>query len=786
MSSPHVAGAGALLLSVHDDWGPSELASALITTATAELATDHAGSPATPLEVGAGRPRLGEAAAVGLYLEETTENFLAANPAEGGDSVTLNLPGLVQSNCVVQCSFSRRVTDLAGGATWTATPIDFPPGVEVTVSPAGFALAGGASRDLTIDVDLSSAPAVDSWYFGRIRLSSAGLPDQYLTTAVYSGKGDLPDEWTISDSRDGGWKEFALDGLAALSDATYRAGGLAKQIETVEVLKQDPTDGDPYDSEEGTFTEWHNLPEGGMWLYAEITESTATDIDLFVGRDDNGNGQADESEELCRSTTPDIFERCDLYDVDPGNYWILVQNWEGDTVDGNEVTLHSAGVGPAGEGNLSASGPGIVPALESFPVRVSWDNLQAVPGEVWLGAIGIGTQSGQPDNVGVIPLRFTRTAVAAPMTFPLVPGTEHGLALAAKERHDRLFIDVPPGTSRLDVFTQGASAQQNNDLVLELKRLDFDAALADPPFAVAPTSTPVFLSAEGVGGKAPSISIFGVQSGRWYAVLRNTGSQPASATIRAELHFEGEAIVPRPGLWEPSSRPGLRQGFDFNRAGPNGALLWYTYDEANQPTWYLANAPVAEGSVWSADLLRFTNDGQQQQYVKVGQVVITALAEDDLLFTYTLFGLSGTDRMTPTSLLSCPDVGGQIQSYTGLWDRGVAGVGGGSILVSAQAQGQVHYVYDQWGEPRWLLANDLTDPAPTKSEIPLLQFHGYCAVCDPADVGFLEDPVGLLSRSFSNEAEGSWTLDYVFEAPLSGSAQRSESIAKLTDRMDCQ
>jgi hypothetical protein len=68
----------------------------------------------------------------------------------------------------------------------------------------------------------------------------------------------------------------------------------------------------------------------------------------------------------------------------------------------------------------------------------------------------------------------------------------------------------------------------------------------------------------------------------------------------------------------------------------------------------------------------------------------------------------------------------------------------------------------------------------------LLQFYGYCAVCDPSDVGYLDDPVGLLSRSFSGEAEGSWILDYLFEPPLSGSAQRAEGIAKLTDRMNCQ
>ena len=46
--------------------------------------------------------------------------------------------------------------------------------------------------------------------------------------------------------------------------------------------------------------------------------------------------------------------------------------------------------------------------------------------------------------------------------------------------------------------------------------------------------------------------------------------------------------------------------------------------------------------------------------------------------------------------------------------------------------------------------------------------------------------VGLLERSFSDENNGSWKLDYVMEPPLSGSVERTDAIIKLTDTLECQ
>lgn len=785
MASPHISGAAALVKSVHSGWNPSQLTSAIATTST-DASAVAAGSAASPHQRGAGRPQLAEAVNAGLYLNVTATQFLQANPNAGGDPGALNLAGLVDPACKATCSFTRTVTDQMGGGNWSATAVDFPAGVGVTVNPANFNLANGASRALNIGLNLGGSGKVGEWVAGRVRLSAAGSPDQYLTASVFYSGGDLPAEWHIADDRNAGWQTFQLSGLAPMPDATFRSGGLKAASRTVQVLPEDPSNQDPYDGGSGVFTKWHNMPQGALWLYAETLASSAVDLDLFVGRDDNGNGIADESEELCSSTTPADLERCDLYNLPPGNYWVLVQNWTGTNPGGDEATLLSVGIGPSADSNLAVSGPGIVAGGADFSLRLSWDNFGAVPSQVWLGAVGIGTSRDNPNNIGVIPVRFTRTGIAPPTTYPLFDGMDHRLALGAGATHDRLFIDVPPGSTALTVSASARTSAHNDSLSIELRRLSFAAALADPPFAAAPTGAPVGASATGGGGAGPEVTVSGgaLQPGRWYAVLHNGNAQSSHVIIRAEVAAAGAAVPIHRGLWEPSSRPGIGHGYEYNWGGAGRALIWYTYDEAGQPAWYIAGSPAAPHDIWTSPLYRATNDGQQQQLARVGNVSVTNLAEDDALFSFTLFGQSGTERMQPLSPLTCPQVNGGPASYTGLWYRGVDGLGGASVVVNASTQAQIHYLFDGAGLPRWLVAQNPGGGAPTDPDLAMLQFTGFCAVCAESAVSF--EVMGTLQRTFSSESAGSWTLDYLLEPPLNGSADRTDQIIKLTGTLDCQ
>jgi len=758
-------------------------------TATPEQALDFDGSTATTFKRGAGRPRLDQAVNAGLYLDETKNGFLAANPDSGGDPKELNLPGLVDTTCVNSCSFTRTVTDLAGGASWSASAEGFANGVSVDISPSNFSLANGASRLLTVNVDLTQSGLFGTWVYGDIRLSSSGLPDAVFPLAVFAAGGDLPNEWIIDSDEVSGWKEFTLGDLVAMPDATYTSGGLVIPTKTVKMLPQDPdfdSPDSPYNSTEGTMTVWHTVSADTLLLHAETLESTATDLDLFVGLDANRDGIAQASEELCSSTSPTEIEFCDLFTPVEGNYWIIVQNWYAN-LDPDEATLVSAVVGKNTNSLLAATGDGIVPADDAQKIRLSWDNVNAVPGTELIGAVGIGARRETPNNIGVIPVSFTKTGIAEPKTLVLMNGISRGLTLSSNGMHDRSFIDVPPGTDSLTITASATDSAQNEDLDIELYRVDFDDAFTDAPFvAAADTSGNPLASASGANGNGPVVTVSGdtLVPGRWFAVLKNNDGQHAAVEVQADMTFAGEAVPFRGGLWEASSREDINQGFDYIATGSARAFVWYTYDEDGLPAWYLAAAPEQDGNVWVARLFRFTNDGTLQHGVAVGHVSVTLLSGDDSVFSFTLFGENGSDREFPSFGLSCPTVGGSQRSYSGHWARVITGLGGSTVVANVSTEGHLHYIYDDRGNPAWLLGADVTANIPGSQEIDLLQFSGFCALCT-GDKPTTET-VGTLTREYADEENMTWNLDYVLSAPLSGSVNRPDDTRKLTLTQACQ
>jgi hypothetical protein len=141
-----------------------------------------------------------QAAKAGLVLGETTENYLAANPALGGDPATLNLPSMAQARCINSCTFERtfRATR-ANQRNWDAH-IE---GLAGYVDQPKFNLGANGSGTLRVTIDSSALPANSSWNFGALVLTPRGDGDSPvlrlpIVVAVPAPQIALQDEASLS------------------------------------------------------------------------------------------------------------------------------------------------------------------------------------------------------------------------------------------------------------------------------------------------------------------------------------------------------------------------------------------------------------------------------------------------------------------------------------------------------------------------------------------------------------------------------------------------------------
>ncbi|MBL4661461.1 MAG: S8 family serine peptidase [Alcanivoracaceae bacterium] len=186
MSAPHISGSAALMIAAHPTWSPSEIKSAMMMTADNAVKTGL-GVTTTPDEVGSGTVDLSKSAISALVMSETFANYLAANPATGGDPATLNIPSVRSNNCAANCSWTRTVTNKSSSShTWTTDEFKFDNATLLHVTPASFTLAADESQVLTISLDVCLGNTLGELAFNDIVLDSGdvNVPNSRITVAA--------------------------------------------------------------------------------------------------------------------------------------------------------------------------------------------------------------------------------------------------------------------------------------------------------------------------------------------------------------------------------------------------------------------------------------------------------------------------------------------------------------------------------------------------------------------------------------------------------------------------
>ena len=791
MATPHISGAAALLIAAKPTWSPSQVESALVTTARDSIRKEDGVTPATAFDAGTGATDVAKALTAGLYFNIPGAEFRAANPAQGGTPRNLNRASIAHENCFETCSASRRVTDLIGGGSWRVE-FDLPAGAAATATPSEFTLAAGVSQLIGFDFDLTDPRFAGTWVDGRVRFIAGNGTVQSIPVALFASAGSLPASIGIGGAGESGFADVALSGLVALPQARFLTTDLAAPETTSRVLRQDPSRDNPYDSfgdTEGTFFTMVTVPadsgSGANYLLrTRIIPSSAYDIDLFVGIDLDNDGRPDASEELCISAGPIDDEDCELQvlpEAAQTRYWILVQNFdagvqgESDPAASDTVAVESVLIDFAsGSGQeLVATGPGHTASREPFTVRLAWNDPTLLPGERREGFLRIKASDASVAELGPIPVTVTRSTPGANAPALLATnGTRH-MRLAAGAAQDRLYLDVPANAASLTVSTAGTG------------EVDLYVARADAPSSPVIAPAPPRGAAQATSihaGATETLTLAGeaLAAGRWYVTPVNAGTGVAEFDLSVALSTAQARPQPKYGAWYNPSRGGA--GAFLFPAGSAWGLAWYTYLQDGTPTWYLGvgPAPGANDGVWRVNLERFNWDGSKATGTVVGQVQLQLIDADHFTFSWNLDGESGSEPMGWIGDPACAPLGGAPAPLTGLWYHPAKSGFGYSVIASPGLESNGAYFYDGQGIARWALGQ----AAPSAPSMTLQQrTAGFCPLCDKT-VPVATD-IGTLTRSYTTAATGTMAVDLTLQPPLAGTWSVNLPVQRISDALVC-
>ncbi|MDX1409810.1 MAG: hypothetical protein R3330_16790, partial [Saprospiraceae bacterium] len=356
---------------------------------------------------------LSAASQAGLILDETEANFLAADPAAGGDPRTLNLATMQSATCAGTCYFTRTVENARSFATqWTFTDTSGP-NVTMAATPGSFSLDPGATQEIEFAVTITGGGPGFVFGSGTFNETGGDASSATFTAAVQASGLDAIPLVINSTETSGMYLHENLVSTGA-ADIQVELTGVAPLDRQSDNVAEDPTNGDPYDTPDGTVTYILNNVTGARRLLAATVISSAPDLDLFVGRDANMNGIAEAGEQVCSSTTASAFERCDIPDPQDGDWWILIQNWQGSGAPLDNLVALSGVVNGANVGGFSAVSSNPSPAAgEQFDITVNWDFGADAPTGNYIGVLDLGTSPGNPDNLGTLTVDFISDLVGA-------------------------------------------------------------------------------------------------------------------------------------------------------------------------------------------------------------------------------------------------------------------------------------------------------------------------------------------------------------------------------------
>jgi subtilisin family serine protease len=379
MASPHIAGIGALLKARHPTWLPSEIKSAIMTSAG-----DTVSSANDPFAQGAGFVNPNGAADPGLVYPATPNEWrqylvgLGVHFAPPLDTLTpvsgsnLNQASIGIGSLPGVQTVTRHVKN-AGSSTATYTASASVPGFDVSVSPSTLTLTPGQDASFSVTFSRNGA-ALNEWAKGSLTWSDSAHRVR-IPVALRPVPVAAPSEVHGDASASGSTAFNVTPGFTGtLSTAVHGLVGVTPTADSVVAGAFDVQNPVP-----GAATKVYHVtvpPDTAAARFSLDSDDNTADLDLFVYRggtlvDLSASGSADEQVTLIAPAA--------------GTYDVYVNGF---ATPGGSTSYHLSNfvVDAADAGNGSVA-PNPVAVTQGVPVSLtaSWTGLD--PAKRWLGVL---------------------------------------------------------------------------------------------------------------------------------------------------------------------------------------------------------------------------------------------------------------------------------------------------------------------------------------------------------------------------------------------------------------
>jgi hypothetical protein len=416
MASPHIAGIGALIMARHPNWTPSEVKSAIMTSAGDTVSSAH-----DPFAQGAGFVNPNGAADPGLVYPATPNEWRQYMVGQGVqfaapfDTLTpisgsqLNQASIGVGSLPGTTTVTRRVRNV-GSSTATYHASASVPGFDTTVSPSTLTLAPGDEASFDVTFSRTDA-AFDDWAKGsltwndgthRVRIPVALRPVQVAAPTEVHGAASAS-----------GSQDFSVTPGFTGSLATTVAG-LVGVTPVADSVAAGPFDTTAPVADADTKVYHVTVPAGTRAARFSLDSADDTaDLDLFVYKggtlvDLSASGSAD--------------EQVTMVDPAAGTYDVYVNGF---STPGGSTSYGLANfVVPATSAGNGSVTPNPAAVSQGVPATLVADWTGLDPTKRWFGVITYaGTSSYPLSSVGCPQPEWAVPAGPAPPTRQLRSGS---------------------------------------------------------------------------------------------------------------------------------------------------------------------------------------------------------------------------------------------------------------------------------------------------------------------------------------------------------------------------